>query len=164
MDPVELILILALVGYSVWRQTRKSEVIGNARFRLAITYGVIGLVVGGFRPPVGLLPILVLCLSLALSFVVGWLRGKYAKLWVEDGRVYSQGTALTIGLFIGLITMKFVIGFLVVVFNIHDDAGMGEIMIMIGIMIAFYAEVLWRRAKPLGARQSMSEQEPAQPL
>ncbi len=164
MDPVELILILALVGYSVWKQTQKNEVIGNRRFKLAIIYAIIGLLVGGFRPPDSLWPIVVLLISLGLSFLVGWLRGKYAKLWVENGRVYSQGTPLTIGLFIGLIVMKFVIGFLVVILNINDDAGMGEIMIMIAIMIAFYAEVLWRRAQPLGARRSTTQGEPAHPL
>ena len=164
MDPVELILILALVGYSLWKQTQKNEVVGNRRFKLAIIYAVIGILVGGFRPPDGFWPILVLLVSLGLSFVVGWLRGKYAKLWVENGRVYSQGTPLTIGLFLALILSKFVIGFVVVYRNVNDDAGMGEIMVMIAIMIAFYAQVLWRRAEPMGARQSTSMGEPAHPL
>ena len=164
MDPVELILILALVGYSVWKQSQKNEVIGNRRFKLAIIYAVVGILIGGFRPPDTTWSIVVLLISLALSFVVGWLRGRYAKLWVDNGRVYSQGTPLTIGLFLALIAMKFVIGFLVVIYNINDDAGMGEIMVMIAIMIAFYAQVLWTRAQPMGARQSTTEGEPAHPL
>jgi hypothetical protein len=53
VDPVELILILALVGYSIWRQTQKHEVIGNSRFKLAIIYALIGVLIGGFRPPIG---------------------------------------------------------------------------------------------------------------
>ena len=159
MDPVELVLILALVCYSIYRQTQKSEVVGNSRFKLAIVYAVVGLLVGGFRPPIGFWPILVLAISLALSVVVGWLRGQYAKVWAEGGRVYSRGTPLTIGLFIGLVVMKFAIGTIVYLRGIHEDAGMGEIMIMIAIMIAFYAEVVWRRAKPLGARNSRTEEE-----
>ena len=51
-----------------------------------------------------------------------------------------------------------------IVYIVDDDAGMGEIMVMIAIMIAFYAEVLWRRAKPLGARESTAAGEPAHPL
>lgn len=51
MSPVELILILALVGYSVWKQSQKNEVIGNRRFKLAIIYAIIGILIGGFRPP-----------------------------------------------------------------------------------------------------------------
>jgi hypothetical protein len=164
VDPVELILILALVGYSVWKQSQKNEVIGNRRFKLAIIYAIIGIIIGGFRPPDSFWPIVVLLISLGLSFLVGWLRGRYAKLWVENGRVYSQGTPLTIGLFLGLIALKFVIGFLVVYLNINDDAGMGEIMVMIAIMIAFYAQVLWMRAEPLGARHSTAADEPAHPL
>lgn len=161
MDPVELILILALVGYSIYRQSQKHEVVGNSRFKLAIIYAVIGILIGGFRPPIGLWPILVLLISLSLSVVVGWLRGRYAKLWTENGRVCSQGTALTIGLFIGLVVLKFAIGTIVYLTGIHEDAGMGEIMVMIALMIAFSAEVLWRRAKPLGARASRTEPEVA---
>ena len=161
MDPVELVLILALVCYSIYRQTQKSEVVGNSRFKLAIIYAVVGLLVGGFRPPIGFWPILVLAISLALSVVVGWLRGRKAKVWAESGRVYCRGTPLTIGLFIGLVVMKFAIGAIVYLRGIHEDAGAGEIMIMIAIMIAFYAEVVWRRAKPLGARNSRTEEEVA---
>ena len=75
MDPVELVLILALVAYSIYRQTQKREVIGNCRFKLAIIYAIIGILIGGFRPPIGFWPILVLAISLSLSLVVGWLRG-----------------------------------------------------------------------------------------
>ena len=57
--------------------------------------------------------------------------------------------------------MKFAIGTIVYLRGIHEDAGAGEIMIMIAIMIAFYAEVVWRRAKPLGARNSRTEEEVA---
>ena len=128
---------------------------------MAIIYAVVGLLVGGFRPPIGFWPILVLVISLALSVVVGWLRGRHAKVWAEGGRVYSRGTPLTIGLFIGLVVMKFAIGTIVYLRGIHEDAGVGEIMIMIAIMIAFYAEVVWRRAKPLGARGSRTEEEVA---
>ena len=161
MDPVELILILALVVYSIYRQSQKHEVVGSSRFKLAIIYAIIGILVGGFRPPIGFWPILVLLISLALSVVVGWLRGKYAKLWVENGRVYSRGTPLTIGLFIGLVVMKFVIGTIVYLRQIHEDAGMGEIMVMIAIMIAFSAELVWRRARSLGARTSRTEEDVA---
>lgn len=164
MDPVELILILALVGYSIWRQTQKHEVIGNSRFKLAIIYALIGVLIGGFRPPIGFWPIAVLLLSLGLSVLVGWLRGRYAKLWVEQGRVYSQGTALTVGLFVGLVVLKFIIGTVVYLRGIHEDAGLGEIMVMIALMIAFSAEVLWRRAKPMGARQARAQEEPASML
>lgn len=159
MDPVELILILALVAYSIYRQSQKHEVVGSSRFKLAIVYAVIGILVGGFRPPIGFWPILVLAISLLLSIVVGWLRGRYTKLWEENGRVYARGTPLTIGLFIGLVVMKFVIGTIVYLRAIHEDAGLGEIMVMIAIMIAFSAEIVWRRAQQMGARATRAEEE-----
>ena len=68
---------------------------------------------------------------------------------------------MTIGLFIGLVVLKFVIGTIVYLTGIHEDAGMGEIMVMIAIMIAFNAEVAWRRARSLGARASRTEEEVA---
>jgi hypothetical protein len=33
---------------------------------------------------------------------------------------------------------------------ISDDGGFGEVLIMIAIMVAFQAELIWRRARTLG--------------
>jgi drug/metabolite transporter (DMT)-like permease len=157
MDLVELVLILVLVGYSIYKQTQRHEVIGGGRFTGAILYAIIGLIIGGLRPPIGFWPIIILLISIAISVVVGVLRGRYTRIWVEDGRVWTQGTAFTIGLFIALVAAKFVIGTIVYLRHIHDDAGMGEILILIAVMIALNAEIVWRRGQPLGARSSSSE-------
>ncbi len=46
-----------------------------------------------------------------LSFVVGILRGRLTRVWVEaDRRVLRQGTRVTIALFVGLIATKFALG------------------------------------------------------
>jgi hypothetical protein len=45
--------------------------------------------------------------------------------------VYSQGTPLTIGLFLGLVTAKFAIGTACYFLNISDDGGFGKILVMI---------------------------------
>jgi len=38
--------------------------------------------------------------------------------------------------------------------HISGDGGFGEVLVMIAIMIAFQAEIVWRRARVLGARAS----------
>ena len=151
MSPIEIIALLALAGYAVYRQTRQTEVIGHSRFKLAIIYAIVGLVVGGFSRPDGLTEVLLLAGGLVLSALVGLARGRWTRLWTQDGRVYSQGTPLTIGLFLGLIAAKFAIGTVCYFLHISDDGGFGEILVMIAVMIAFQAEIIWRRAKTMGA-------------
>ena len=77
-------------------------------------------------------------------------------MWADDAsgemRVYSQGTALTVGLFLGMVAAKFGHGTYAYFAHISDDGGFGEILIMIAVMVAFQAELIWRRARALGAR------------
>jgi uncharacterized membrane protein YfcA len=154
MSPIEIVALLALVGYAVYRQTRRHEVVGSARFKLAVIYAIAGVVVGGFSRPHTLAEVLLLVGSLALSVVVGLARGRLTRVWAHEGRVYSQGTPLTIGLFLGLVAGKFAIGTACYFLQISDDGGFGEILVMIAVMIAFQAEIIWRRARALGAGAS----------
>jgi hypothetical protein len=110
--------------------------------------------VGGFSRPNTTAEVVVLVGSLVLSVVVGLARGRLTRLWAEDGRVWSQGTPLTIGLFLGLVVVKFAIGTACYFLKISDDGGFGEILIMIAVMIAFQAEIVWHRARSMGAQMS----------
>ena len=157
MSPFEIVALLALTGYAIYRQTREHEVVGGSRYKLAIIYATVGVIVGGFSLPHSAAEVLVLGIGLALSVVVGLARGRLTRLWAQDGRVYSKGTPLTIGLFLGLVAAKFAIGTACYFLNITDDGGFGEILVMIAIMIAFQAEIVWRRAQALGARVSEKE-------
>ena len=47
MSIVEILILVAMVGYAIYRQTQQHEVVGSSRFKLAIIYAVVGLVVGG---------------------------------------------------------------------------------------------------------------------
>lgn len=157
MSPLELVAILALTGYAIYKQTRKHEVVGSSRFKLAIIYIAVGLIMGGIHISTNATQIGLLLFSMLLSVVVGLLRGRYTRLWAEDGRVFSQGTALTVGLFIGLVAVKFALGTVLYLTHIDDDGGFGEVLLMIGIMVAFQAELIWRRAKPMGARATSTD-------
>jgi hypothetical protein len=150
MSTTEVIAILALVGYSVYRQTKKSQVIPESRFKMAIIYTIVGLCVGGFDRPSGLAGYGLIAAGLLLSLVVGLARGRLTRVWAEaDGRVFTQGTAVTVGLFLGLVAVKFGLGVLAWFANINDGAGFGEVLIMIAIMIAVQAQIVYRRAQAI---------------
>jgi hypothetical protein len=158
MDAWNYLLILALVVYAIIRQTQKHEVVGSTRFKLAFIYAGVGILIGGFNLPRTLWPIVFLGISLLLSVVVGIVRGRRTRVWRDaDGTVWAQGTALTIGLFVGLILAKFVLGTIAYLRDISDDGGVGEVLVMIALMVGLQSQIVWRRARPLGARTSSNE-------
>jgi hypothetical protein len=150
----EIVILLAMIGYAIYMQTKRHEVIGGSRFKLAIIYGIIGLVVGGYHVPDTSWEVLFLVASLALSIVVGVVRGHYTRVWPEGGRVFSQGTAFTITLFLLMVAGKFALGTVAYFAGVSDSGGFGEILLMIALMVAFQAQIIWHRAAPLGARRS----------
>ncbi len=155
MSPIEIIALLALTAYAIYQQTRRHEVHGSGRFKLAIIYAIVGLAIGGFSRPDTPAEWALLIASLLLSVVVGLARGRLTRIWAETGadgpQVYSQGTAVTIGLFVGLVAAKFALGTVAYFAHVSDDGGFGEILLMIAIMVAFQSELVWRRAQALSA-------------
>jgi uncharacterized membrane protein YfcA len=151
MSPIAIVALLALTIYAVFKQTQRHEVVGAGRFKFAIIYAVVAVAVGGFSRPDTPTEWALLTASLALSVVVGLARGRLTRVWDErrpDGlHVYSQGTPLTIGLFVGLVAVKFGLGAVAYVAGLSDDGGFGEILLMIALMVAVQAEIIWRRAR-----------------
>ena len=154
MSPLAIVALLALTGYAIYRQSQRHEVAARGRFTMAIIYAVAGLVVGGFSQPNSVAEWSLLVISIALSVGVGLARGRLTRMWTEDrpdGRhVIAQGTVVTIGLFVAMVAVKFGMGTWAYFNHVSDDGGFGEILIMIAVMIAFQAELVWRRARALG--------------
>jgi hypothetical protein len=149
MSTTEILIIVAMVGYAVYQQTQVSEVRGSGRFKLAIIYGIVGIAVGGFAFPHSPIALGLLVLGLAMSIVCGLVRGRLTRVWVAaDGRVLRQGTALTVGLFLGLVAVKLGIGTFEYFAGIKD-AGFGDVMLMIALMVGVQAEIVFQRAKSL---------------
>lgn len=149
MSPYELIAILALTSYAIYQQTRRHEVVARTRFKLTFIYLVVGLVIGGMHLPGTPLAAIFLIISILLSVVVGQIRGRLTRLWVEDNKVYSQGTRVTVAYFLGLIASKFVLGTIAYFAHASETGGIGEILIMLAIMMAMQAELIHRRAQNL---------------
>ncbi len=156
MDAWNYLIILALVIYAIVRQTQKHEVVGSTRFKLALIYAGVGLVIGGFNLPTGPWGWSFLALSLVLSAVVGVVRGRLTHVWRDaaDGRVRAQGTAVTISLFVALILAKVALGTIAYLNDISDDGGTGEVLLLIALMVGLQADIVWRRARAIGARAS----------
>jgi len=153
----EILILIAMTGYAVYMQTKRFEVVGDKRFKLAVIYAVIGLVVGGLHLPDRPAEIALLLVGLVLSIGVGVVRGRCTRVWAEGDRVYSQGTTFTIALFVLLVLAKFAIGTVAYVVGISDGGGFGEILLMIALMVAFQAQIIWTRGRALGARRSDSD-------
>jgi hypothetical protein len=155
MSPLEIAALLALIGYAIYRQSIQHEVVGHSRFKLAIIYGIVGVAIGGFSRPNGAREIGLLVASIALSVIVGWGRGRLTPIWRDrDGRIYSQGTRVTIGLFLAMVVIKFAMGTWAYFAHVSDDGGFGEVMLMIAVMIAFQAQIIWRRAQALDGHRA----------
>ncbi|CAN5376303.1 hypothetical protein BH09PSE5_BH09PSE5_26910 [soil metagenome] len=149
MTPTTIAILVALTVYAIYRQSIRHEVSGKSRFKLAIIYAIVGVAVGGFYQPESRYAWGMLIASMLLSIVVGVIRGKYTTLTLEQGKVYAQGTPFTIGMFIALIALKFALGTYEYMNNISSHGGFGEVMLMIAVMVAFQAELIWRRALAL---------------
>ena len=162
MSVTEIVAILALVAWSVYRQTRTTEVQAESRFKMAIIYAIVGVSVGGFDRPSGPAGYGMIAIGLALSLVVGLARGRLTRVWADvQGRVFYQGTGVTVGLFLGLVAVKFSLGVLAWFAHINDGAGFGEVLVMIAIMIAVQAQIVYRRAETLtraASRQPAGDQ------
>lgn len=155
MSPLEIVAILALSAWAIYKQTVTAEVtLSGARFKMAVIYAVVGLAMGGFDPPSGWAGWVMIVTGLALSFVVGLIRGRCTRLWIADGKLWRRGTVLTVGLFVGLIVVKFGLGTVAYFLHIDDGAGFGEVLVMIAVMIAAQAQIIHGRALTLLGREA----------
>ena len=70
---------------------------------------------------------------------------------------------MTIALFVGLIAAKFGIGTYEYLAGVRDSAGFGEVLVMIGVMVAVQAQIVWIRARGM-VREADSPSENRQVL
>lgn len=93
MTPVQILIILVLTLFALYRQSASHEVpLGPARFKWAWVYGMVGLVVGGTYMPATMTSWLVLGSGVVFSIVIGVLQGRLIEIWREaDGRIFVKG-------------------------------------------------------------------------
>jgi hypothetical protein len=144
----EILILMAMTGYAIYRQSVRHAVVGRTRFKLALIYAAVGLAVGGFYLPPDARAWCVLAIGFAASLVVGVVRGRLTLLEREpNGEVFSRGTGVTIGLFVLLVGSKYAWGAWEVLHHAHPHGGFGEVLLQIAAMVALQAEIVWRRAQ-----------------
>jgi hypothetical protein len=87
--------------------------------------------------------------SILLSLVVGFVRGRYTRIWREGDTLYAKGTTFTVTLFLLMVAAKFGLGTVAYFAHVTADGGLGEVLVMIAVMVAVQAECVWRRAQAL---------------
>ncbi|MYZ42345.1 DUF1453 family protein [Schauerella aestuarii] len=152
MGNSQIAIIVALCVYALYRQTVRHTIDGHNRYKIAIIYAIVGLVIGGFHAPPTALAWAFLAGGLGLSAIVGYARGRLTRVWQQDGQIYAQGTALTITLFVLLIALKFALGTAEYFIGIRMHGSFGEILILIAVMVAFQSHIVWLRAQALQAQ------------
>lgn len=154
MQPLQMVIILAMVIYAIYRQTRVSPAGGPGRFRLALIYGAVGvgsLLLSGWALPQGI-GWAFLAAGIALSVIVGVARGLLTKVWIDaDGERKRQGTWLTVSLFVFVIAAKIGMGVYAGLHAINDGANFSEVLVIVAIMIAVQAQIVHGRALALEA-------------
>jgi hypothetical protein len=71
----EILAILALTIYAIYRQTRVDEIVGKTRFKMAIIYGIVGVCVGGFGQGFGEVLVMI-ALMIAVQAELVWRRAQ----------------------------------------------------------------------------------------
>lgn len=150
MFVAEIVAIMAITAFAVDRQTVLSEVVTRNRFTPAIAYGIVGILVGGFALPHGAIGYGLLVAGLALSAVIGVIRGYRTDVWMElDGRIVRKGNAVTVLLFLVAVAAMLALDAVADVTDVAGGAGLGKIVLMIAAMVAIQAEIVHRRRQRL---------------
>ena len=152
MSWVVLLVVLVLVAIGVARPTVRREVVGSNRFQLAVVFAVIGILIGGLRPSSTLLGWGLLVLGLALGLAVGWGRAVLTRVRLaDDGRVYSQHTPLGNTLYLVLVVTEAGVSWFGSLHGASRGVGaFGQVLLVIAMLTAVEAELVWRRARRLG--------------
>ncbi len=159
---VEVVSVGAVVVVSVYaaiKQARPRKVRQDIwRFKKGFILIAAGLLFGAFDPPNNRTALVLFLVSLALSGLVGWLRGIWSEVWTgrtEDGATaVNRGTTLTIGMFIALIAVKCGLSIYGQTQHVSDQGALGDILFMIGSMAMVYAQVVFIRARNLLGREA----------
>jgi uncharacterized membrane protein YfcA len=158
MTTVEIVAIAALESVAVYKQTKARVFKGRHRLAAAAMYALVGVLLG-VELPRDAAAFGVIAVSVGVSVAVGAFGGRHIRLWRDrGGRVYSRGTALTIALLIGLLGFKLGAGWLAALAHLRYHSSIGEILLMIGVMLAVENYVVWRRVQRLRARSGTRPQ------
>lgn len=157
-DPIELILIIALIAYILIRRLAGQPAQGKKLLILPAIIMVIG--IASLSHTWSPFAISFLVATTGVSFIIGILRGVSIKLFGKDGVVWMRYTATTVVLWVANIAIKIAAAITIATINpvaAHQESsgllislGMG--VLMEGVVVALKAvntdsRVLWAKGK-----------------
>jgi hypothetical protein len=133
-----LLILLAIVPWSIYRQMRVHEVTTAGLVKLPLIFaaiGVLGFGTGDLAASAD--AIAYLTVSAIVSIAIGLWRGAAIPMWRdEDGTLLSQGNGTTLALWTLLIAIKIAMGTAASITGIFPGEHPGEIFLFIAVSFA----------------------------
>ncbi len=150
----ELLLGVVVLGLLVYRQLQKRPVSGR-RQRLGLVLGVIGLIetvnyLG--KVHAGGIVVAALAGSLVLAAAFGAVRAATVRIWLQDGRPWSQGNWLTALLWVVAVAAH--LGYDALLGSSRGLSGLGSATVLLYLAVSLLVQylVVSYRAQRLGAQ------------
>lgn len=146
-----IVVAVAVLAWAIVRQFQ-SRPVGSLQVRAFLVLGVIGVwqlaQLAGSR---GLTPVeaATLALSIGLAAVFGWLRGRAASVWMQNGVAYRRGGWSAVGLWIAALAVHVgveVLGSALEGLRGPSPASSASIMLYIAVTLGIQTLVVTRRA------------------
>lgn len=136
------VVILVFIG----RQLLPSAINERRLFLLPLAATVYGLYQVTKTPPAGLIDLTLLAVNLGLGLVLGLGRGATMRVWRgAGGLLMSQGTLLTLGLWLVSIAVRIGFGILS-----HGATNMADLALFVGVTFGAQSAALWLRMQSPG--------------
>ncbi|MDQ4502787.1 hypothetical protein [Sinomonas sp. ASV322] len=154
LSSANIVLAVAVLAWAIVRQFQTRQ-IGSLRARTFLILGVIGVwQLAQLADSRGVTPVeaLTLAVSLGLAAVFGWLRGRAAAVWIQQGVAYRRGGWPALGLWMAAIATHIaidVIGSMLEGLRGPSPVSSASIMLYIAVTLGIQGLVVARRAAAL---------------
>lgn len=140
-NPANYLIIAVIVIFFIGRQFMPRQLSDKQLWLLPVAATVYGLYQMTRTQPSGLIDIAMLVANVTLGAVLGLGRGLTMKVWRSaGGSLMTQGTVLTLVLWVVSFGLRFGIGFLS-----HSAVNMTELPIFIGVTFGMQNAAIWLR-------------------
>ncbi|WP_336852997.1 hypothetical protein [Sinomonas albida] len=146
-----IVLAVAVLGWAIVRQFQ-TRAVGALRARMFVILGAIGVwQLAQVADSHGFTPVEATTLALSIGFaaVFGWLRGRAAAVWIEDGVAYRRGGWSAVALWIAGIAVHVGVeafGSMLDGVRGASPAASASIMLYIAVTLGIQGLVVSRRA------------------
>jgi hypothetical protein len=142
-SPLSPLLIAALAVFVIVRQFTPQLIRARALLVVPLVAGYFGLQALTRTPPDGVLAIALLAANLAVAVGLGALRGATIRVWRDAAGAWtSQGTVLTLGLWLALIAVRVAMAVLA-----HGALPVQEIALFVAATFVAQNLIVWLRTQ-----------------